>query len=33
MTFALTHPILGNERFTEPAEIADLLRHGIEVSH
>jgi AcrR family transcriptional regulator len=33
MTFALTHPILGNERFTEPAEIVDLLRHGIEVSH
>ena len=30
MTFALTHPILGNERFTEPAQIVDLLRHGIE---
>jgi AcrR family transcriptional regulator len=30
MTFALTHPILGNERYTEPAQIVDLLRHGIE---
>jgi AcrR family transcriptional regulator len=30
MTFALTHPILGNERFTEPEQIVDLLRHGIE---
>lgn len=31
MTFALTHPILGNERYTDPAQIVDLLRHGIEV--
>jgi AcrR family transcriptional regulator len=30
VTFALTHPILGNERFTEPEQIVDLLRHGIE---
>jgi AcrR family transcriptional regulator len=30
MTFALTHPILGNERYTEPEQIVDLLRHGIE---
>ena len=31
ITFALTHPILGNERATEPEQIVDLLRHGIEV--
>jgi AcrR family transcriptional regulator len=31
MTFALTHPILGNERFTAPEQIVDLVRHGIEV--
>ncbi len=30
VTFALTHPILGNERFTQPEQIVDLLRHGIE---
>jgi AcrR family transcriptional regulator len=30
MTFALTHPILGNERFAEPKQIVDLLQHGIE---
>ena len=30
VTFALTHPILGNERLTEPEQIVDLLRHGIE---
>ena len=30
VTFALTHPILGNERYTEPEQIVDLLRHGIE---
>ena len=30
ITFALTHPILGNERSTEPKQIVDLLRHGIE---
>ena len=30
ITFALTHPILGNERYTEPEQIVDLLRHGIE---
>ena len=32
MTFALTHPILGNQHFAEPEQIVDLLRHGIEVS-
>lgn len=32
VTFALTHPILGQERCTEPEQIVDLLRHGIEVS-
>ena len=30
ITFALTHPILGNERCIEPEQIVDLLRHGIE---
>ncbi len=30
VTFALTHPILGNERYTDPEQIVDLLRHGIE---
>ncbi len=30
VTFALTHPILGNESFTQPEQIVDLLRHGIE---
>jgi AcrR family transcriptional regulator len=29
VTFALTHPILGVERFTEPEQIADLVLHGI----
>jgi AcrR family transcriptional regulator len=31
LTFALTHPILGNERNSDPKHIVDLLRHGIEV--
>lgn len=30
VTFALTHPILGNDGGTEPAQIVNLLRHGIE---
>ena len=30
MTFALTHPILGNERYTAPEQIVDLIRHGVE---
>jgi AcrR family transcriptional regulator len=30
LTFALTHPILGNERNSDPKHIVDLLRHGIE---
>ena len=30
VTFALTHPILGNEDAAEPKQIVDLLRHGIE---
>ena len=29
VTFALTHPILGDERFTEPEQIVDLVLHGI----
>ena len=32
-TFALTHPILGNDGSAEPAQIVDLLRHGIEGVH
>lgn len=30
VSFALTHPILANDGSTEPAQIVDLLRHGIE---
>ena len=33
VTLALTHPILGNEHFTEPKQIVDLLRHGIEATN
>jgi AcrR family transcriptional regulator len=30
VTFALTHPILGHEDWTEPQRIVDLVRYGIE---
>lgn len=30
VTFALTHPMLGNDNDSEPQLIVDLLRHGIE---
>jgi hypothetical protein len=29
VTFALTHPIVGNGRHTQPQQIADLVLHGI----
>ena len=29
ITFALTHPIVGNERHPRPEQIADLVLHGI----
>lgn len=29
VTFSLTHPILGDQRFTEPEQIVDLILHGI----
>jgi AcrR family transcriptional regulator len=29
VTFSLTHPILGDQRFTEPEQIVDLIMHGI----
>jgi len=29
ITFSLTHPILGDQRFTTPAQIVDLVLHGI----
>lgn len=30
LTFALTHPILSNDRVSDPAQIVDLVLHGIE---
>ena len=29
VTFALTHPIIGEDRFTEPERIVNLVLHGI----
>ena len=29
VTFSLTHPILGDQRFTQPEQIVDLILHGI----
>jgi len=29
VTFSLTHPIIGDQRFTEPEQIVDLILHGI----
>lgn len=29
IAFSLTHPILGDQRFTTPAQIVDLVLHGI----
>ena len=29
MTFALTHPVLGDPRLAEPFTIVDLVLHGI----
>jgi hypothetical protein len=29
VTFALTHPIIGEDRFAEPEDIVSLVLHGI----